>query len=223
MARFAPRLGCCRPRGDDRLRRHEYPLTDDDVFDPEAHVGQTHVTPPDREALAELIALGLHDVTRERWPNDRVFTYWDYRTGMFHQDLGMRIDLILASSPVASREKAALVDRKARKGHCEPLSHWPRCPGLCSRYAGSRASRGSEGAQALSALLAPVSALQRSIVDASSLREGLLPSGNRVEGLGVHARSMPVALVPGDSSVSVLRSRATSESARTATASPAHH
>jgi len=40
------------------------------------------VTPPDREALAELIALGLHDVTRERWPNDRVFTYWDYRTGM---------------------------------------------------------------------------------------------------------------------------------------------
>ncbi len=75
--------------------------TDDDVFDPEAYVGQTHVTPPERAALAELQALGLRDVVRDRWPNERVFTYWDYRAGMFHQDLGMRIDLVLASEPVA--------------------------------------------------------------------------------------------------------------------------
>jgi exodeoxyribonuclease III len=65
--------------------------TDDDVFDPEAYVGETHVTPAEREALAELEALGLRDVVRERWPDERVFTYWDYRAGMFHQDLGMRI------------------------------------------------------------------------------------------------------------------------------------
>jgi len=91
--------------------------TDDDVFDPEAYVGHTHVTPDERKALGGLLALGLHDVVRERWPNERVFTYWDYRAGMFHQDLGMRIDLILASDPVASRVKAAWVDRKARKGH----------------------------------------------------------------------------------------------------------
>ena len=70
--------------------------TDDDVFDPDAYVGQTHVTPPERAALAELQALGLHDVVRDRWPDERVFTYWDYRAGMFHQDLGMRIDLVLA-------------------------------------------------------------------------------------------------------------------------------
>ena len=69
--------------------------TDEDVFDPEAYVGQTHVTPPERAALAELQALGLHDVVRDRWPDERVFTYWDYRAGMFHQDLGMRIDLVL--------------------------------------------------------------------------------------------------------------------------------
>ena len=48
--------------------------TDDDVFDPEAYVGQTHVTPPERAALAELQALGLRDVVRDRWPNERVFT-----------------------------------------------------------------------------------------------------------------------------------------------------
>ena len=72
---------------------------DADVFDPDAYVGQTHVTAPERAALAELQALGLRDVVRDRWPDKRVFTYWDYRAGMFHQDLGMRIDLVLASAP----------------------------------------------------------------------------------------------------------------------------
>jgi exodeoxyribonuclease III len=90
---------------------------DEDVFDPEAYVGHTHVTPAEREALAGLTSLGLHDVIRDRWPGERIFTYWDYRAGMFHRDLGMRIDLILASEPVAGRVKAAWVDRQARKGH----------------------------------------------------------------------------------------------------------
>jgi exodeoxyribonuclease III len=98
--------------------------TDDDVFDPDAYIGQTHVTPPEREALQELQALGLRDVVRDRWPDRRVFTYWDYRAGMFHQDLGMRIDLILASESVASRAKAAWVDRHARKGK-GPSDHAP--------------------------------------------------------------------------------------------------
>ncbi len=98
--------------------------TDADVFDPDAYVGQTHVTPPEREALAKLQALGLHDVVRQRWPNERVFTYWDYRAGMFHQDLGMRIDLVLAGDDVASRVAAAWVDRHARKGK-GPSDHAP--------------------------------------------------------------------------------------------------
>jgi exodeoxyribonuclease III len=98
--------------------------TDEDVFDPDAYIGQTHVTAPEREALAELEALGLHDVVRERWPTQRVFTYWDYRAGMFHQDLGMRIDLVLASGPVAERVKAAWIDRHARKG-TGPSDHAP--------------------------------------------------------------------------------------------------
>jgi exodeoxyribonuclease-3 len=97
---------------------------DADVFDPEAYVGQTHVTEPERAALAELQALGLHDVVRDRWPGQRVFTYWDYRAGMFHQDLGMRIDLVLAGAPVAERVKAAWVDRQARKGS-GPSDHAP--------------------------------------------------------------------------------------------------
>ena len=98
--------------------------TDDDVFDPDAYVGQTHVTEPERAALAELQSLGLHDVVRDRWPGERVFSYWDYRAGMFHQDLGMRIDLILGSEEIAGRVKAAWIDRQARKGS-GPSDHAP--------------------------------------------------------------------------------------------------
>ena len=98
--------------------------TDEDVFDPQAYVGQTHVTEPERAALAELQAVGLRDVIRDRWPGERIFTYWDYRAGMFHRDLGMRIDLILASAAVADRVRAAWVDRQARKGK-GPSDHAP--------------------------------------------------------------------------------------------------
>ena len=98
--------------------------TDADVFDPDAYIGQTHVTARERAALAELMAVGLHDVVRDRWPGERVFSYWDYRAGMFHQDLGMRIDLVLAGDPVAARVKAAWIDRQARKGK-GPSDHAP--------------------------------------------------------------------------------------------------
>ncbi|MHB1539131.1 MAG: exodeoxyribonuclease III [Solirubrobacteraceae bacterium] len=98
--------------------------SDADVFDPAAFEGHTHVTVAERAALAELEALGLHDVVRERWPSERVFSYWDYRAGMFHKDLGMRIDLVLGSGPVASRVVAAWIDRKARKGS-GPSDHAP--------------------------------------------------------------------------------------------------
>ena len=98
--------------------------TDDDVFDPEAYVGQTHVTAPEREALAELQALGLHDVVRDRWPNERVFSYWDYRGG--HVPPGPRhADRPDPRERAGGRpRKAAWVDRQARKGS-KPSDHAP--------------------------------------------------------------------------------------------------
>ncbi len=97
---------------------------DADVFDPAAFAGHTHVTAPERAALADLEAAGLHDVVRDHWPDQRIFSYWDYRQGMFHQDLGMRIDLVLASDPLAGRVRAAWIDREARKGS-GPSDHAP--------------------------------------------------------------------------------------------------
>jgi exodeoxyribonuclease III len=90
--------------------------TDDDVWDPEAFRFATHVTPPERAALAALRDLGLRDVMPRPLKYDKPFTYWDYRAGMFHKNLGMRIDLVYANAGFADAVTDAYIDREARKG-----------------------------------------------------------------------------------------------------------
>lgn len=98
--------------------------TDADVWDAVAFAGATHVTAPERAALAGLRALGLVDVVPAPMKGPHPFTYWDYRAGMFHKDMGMRIDLVYASAEVVQRVRGAFVDREARKGK-GPSDHAP--------------------------------------------------------------------------------------------------
>jgi exodeoxyribonuclease III len=98
---------------------------DRDVWNIAKFEGSTHVTPPERAAFAELLDWGLHDVFREQYPDDDgLFTYWDYTAGRFHKREGMRIDFVLASTPLAETTEWALVDRNARKGD-KPSDHAP--------------------------------------------------------------------------------------------------
>jgi exodeoxyribonuclease-3 len=97
---------------------------DSDVFDPAAFVGSTHVTEPERAAVADLLAAGLSDIVPKPMKGPNPFTYWDYRAGMFHQDKGMRIDLVCASPAIAGAVKGAYIDREARKGK-GPSDHAP--------------------------------------------------------------------------------------------------
>jgi exodeoxyribonuclease III len=97
---------------------------DRDVWDPAAFVGSTHVSGPEREALAHLKGWGLDDAFRLVYQQDRLYTYWDYRAGDFHEHRGMRIDLILMSKPLAEQVTWAIVDRNARKGKL-PSDHAP--------------------------------------------------------------------------------------------------
>ncbi|HUY47528.1 MAG TPA: exodeoxyribonuclease III [Streptosporangiaceae bacterium] len=97
--------------------------TDADVWDPAAFTGATHVSPAERAALADLLRLGLTDVP-PRALKGQPFTYWDYRAGNFHRGLGMRIDLVLASAPLAAAVTDAYIDREARKGKA-PSDHAP--------------------------------------------------------------------------------------------------
>jgi exodeoxyribonuclease-3 len=97
---------------------------DKDVWDPAAFVGSTHVTPEERAALVRLEDWGLVDAFRSRWQDDRLYTYWDYRAGDFHEHRGLRIDLALVSRPLADKVTWSLVDRNARKGKL-PSDHAP--------------------------------------------------------------------------------------------------
>ena len=98
---------------------------DEDVWDPAALDGGTHVTAAERDALARLRAWGLADAFRLRDPGPGRFSWWDYRAGMFHRNEGMRIDLLYVSAPVAARVVWTDVDRTARKGPPTPSDHAP--------------------------------------------------------------------------------------------------
>lgn len=97
---------------------------DEDVWDPAAFVGSTHVTPAERAALADLREQGLTDVIPRIAKGPRPYTYWDYRAGAFHKGMGMRIDLVYANAALAALVKDAWVDREARKGK-GPSDHAP--------------------------------------------------------------------------------------------------
>jgi exodeoxyribonuclease-3 len=97
---------------------------DSDVWDPARFVGSTHVTPEERSRLASLLSLGLVDLVPRPGKGPNPFTYWDYRAGMFHKDMGMRIDLVYATPSVAARARDTWVDREARKG-TGPSDHAP--------------------------------------------------------------------------------------------------
>jgi exodeoxyribonuclease-3 len=99
--------------------------TDADVWDAAAVHGGTHVSEPERAAFRALLNAGLVDAYRARHSETGRFSWWDYRAGMFHKNLGMRIDHILVSAPLAPRIVDAEIDRDARKGPPVPSDHAP--------------------------------------------------------------------------------------------------
>ena len=99
--------------------------TDADVWDPQACHGGTHVSAPERAAIGALLALGLVDAYRVKHPEPNRYTWWDYRAGSFHKNLGMRIDHVFVSSALAPRIVTTEIDREARKGKPTPSDHAP--------------------------------------------------------------------------------------------------
>ncbi len=97
---------------------------DADVYDPALFVGMTHTSAAERAALARLRAWGLEDVIRRFHPEQGFYTWWDYRAGNFHKNLGLRIDHLYVTDAVARRTVGAERDRDARKGHL-PSDHAP--------------------------------------------------------------------------------------------------
>ena len=117
----------------DELQRHpELALLGDfniapedcDVYDPVAWQGQVLCSESEREAFRGLVALGLVDAFRLFPQTDKSYSWWDYRMMAFRRNLGLRIDHILMSAPLAARCGACSIDRAPRKLE-RPSDHAP--------------------------------------------------------------------------------------------------
>ena len=97
---------------------------DRDVYDPKAWAGKVLCSDAERSALSSLLALGLTDSFRQFDQPERSFTWWDYRMNGFKRKLGMRIDHILLSAPLAANCTVCAVDVEPRKLE-RPSDHAP--------------------------------------------------------------------------------------------------
>jgi exodeoxyribonuclease-3 len=85
-------------------------------------VGSTHVTQPERDALAQLLAAGLVDVDVATWgPRARRFTWWNHGIG-YSRNLGMRLDTIATDETLAERLDTTWIDHIER-GADRPSDH----------------------------------------------------------------------------------------------------
>ena len=97
---------------------------DGDVHDPAALEGSILCSAPEREALSGLLELGLVDTFRLFDQPERTFSWWDYRLNAFRRNLGLRIDLILASDELAGRCRSSTIDVEPRRNE-RPSDHAP--------------------------------------------------------------------------------------------------
>jgi len=97
---------------------------DRDVHDPKAWEGQVLVSEPEREAFRGLERLGLKDSFRLFEQPEKIFSWWDYRMMAFRRNMGLRIDLILLTPPLAEKCTSCVVDKVPRKLE-RPSDHAP--------------------------------------------------------------------------------------------------
>lgn len=95
-----------------------------DVYDAAAWGGSVLFHPEARAALGDVMSWGLIDAFRIHRPEAGLYSWWDYRMLAFPKNLGLRIDHVLASEPVARRSTGASIDREQRKGK-QPSDHAP--------------------------------------------------------------------------------------------------
>lgn len=97
---------------------------DRDVHDPEAWKDQVLVSVPERAAFQRLLGLELTDAFRLFEQPEKLFSWWDYRQMAFRRNMGLRIDHILLSKPLAARCSACIIDKVPRKWE-QPSDHTP--------------------------------------------------------------------------------------------------
>jgi exodeoxyribonuclease-3 len=117
----------------DQLQQHERLVVlgdfniapdDRDVHDPAAWHERILCSTPEREALHRMLESGLHDTFRLFDQEAQSYSWWDYRAAAFRRNLGLRIDLILASQALADACTACWIDKEPRRRE-RPSDHAP--------------------------------------------------------------------------------------------------
>ena len=98
--------------------------TDLDLWDPEGMRDQIFCSKEEREHLQRMFDMGFSDCFRQENPETRQYSWWDYRQGMFRQNKGLRIDLILASAPLKPLHRHSFIDPDPRRSE-RPSDHTP--------------------------------------------------------------------------------------------------
>jgi len=98
--------------------------TDRDVHNPKSWKDKILCSVPERDALKKICDIGFVDTFRQFEQEDQTFSWWDYRSGGFDKNMGLRIDLVLASSKLAEQCIASYIDPEPR-GWERPSDHAP--------------------------------------------------------------------------------------------------
>ena len=98
--------------------------TERDVYKPERWVDDALFRIEVREEFARLMGQGWTDAIRARYPNETIYTFWDFFRNAYERNAGLRIDHLLLNQNVRDRLTDAGVDRDVR-GWERPSDHAP--------------------------------------------------------------------------------------------------
>ena len=116
-----------------QMKQHELFVTlgdfniapdDRDVHDPDAWKERILCSTPERNALQHILDLGLEDTFRLFDQEEKSFSWWDYRAAAFRRNMGLRIDLILASAALSKQCSSCRIDKEPRQLE-RPSDHTP--------------------------------------------------------------------------------------------------
>ncbi len=98
--------------------------SDMDVYDPREWEGQVLFSLPERDALNSLLKIGFQDCFRLRAPDEKSFSWWDYRLNAFKRNMGLRIDHIFANTAFSQQCTNCYIDKNPRAWE-RPSDHAP--------------------------------------------------------------------------------------------------
>jgi exodeoxyribonuclease III len=126
MARFAEYVATYDLKREKVIVAGDFNVTfdDRDVYDPERWREKILCSTPEREALRKIMAPGLVDSFRRFHEDAGHYTWWDFRTGGFARDHGLRIDHVLMSEPALAACTGVEIQKRYRGGE-KPSDHAP--------------------------------------------------------------------------------------------------